>query len=107
LWFALLLGMHVLLSHASYELCLVLARQPREVRAPFLEAVARVGIEATWRPLLLPLYDRLRIGDRRLVDVHRNPCILGNSAVAVGLGWLAWWGIGHGYRAWRDLSRLR
>lgn len=107
LWFASLLGLHVLLSHAGFELCLVLARQPPEERRPLLVTVARTAIEVTWRPVLLPLHDRLRVGDRRLVDLHRNLCIQVNSTVAVGLGFLAWWGLSSGYRAWRDVSRLR
>jgi len=105
LLFVLLVGLHLLLAHASFNLCERLAERPGEERSAFRETLARVGVEVTWRPLLLPLYDRMRIGGERFVDVQRNLSVAANSTVAVSLGFLGWWTIRRVYQVLRNLCR--
>lgn len=105
LLFAVLVGLHVVFSQASYGFYLELARRPVADRPPVLVALTEAALRVAWQPLLVPAGHGRWPGLRDFLDPHRPLAVWINSTAAVGVAFLAWGLAVWSFRLYRRLSQ--
>ena len=100
-WIILILAvlLHAFLTFFSFAWCFAAANMVPEEVPRVSTYISGYALMVTWQPLLFPVY--LHHGGaviQQFVNTHFYLCILVNSIVAVGLGYLAFLGIRRLYR---------
>ena len=99
--------LHAFLSFFSFAWCFATAHKAPEDVSWISTYICGCVMMVTWQPLLFPVY--LYDGGaviKQFVNTHFYLCILANSILAVGLGYLAFLGIRRLYRKYQQTKTV-